>query len=459
MDARIQKCRITTWMARLFAVISLVASCGVQAAYEIVPPLVSWCAGGWVSYIGLKQCGYPTMLEAANAASTAYNVVYRPRVWAVDSCNLPINYPQDQDATCTGTVTYENGTILPAVLTVRVHYDCPVPIVNPTVPYFLAGSSIDPRYLVMCFRPAQQRLTVTLSGGTEVEPSNGSNNKTLPITATVIDQNTGQAPTNPVQVHISLKVDPTSGGHDHGDSNRPRGGIADVEKCESDGECWSNPTVNGVLEFNFNAPEASGTHTITATCDGCSNIATEEVKVKVDGLEPIQDSSFYTFIGKTDKHSDNHYLTPEAASVLWRIAVSYQIEQRFKLTDPVTKKRTITPPVLHVNDASLKWGGRFDVNGNWKAPHAEHMCGTEVDLRANGNTGAISPNNFRKAEMLFSEQNTSFFLECTKDKKPSQSDPNPPRHKRLRSNLCVSQLDGSQDTNRHYHIRLMGVRK
>ena len=295
-------------------------------------------------------------------------------------------------------------------------------------------------------------LTITLQGGSTTEP--GTN---LGFVATVTNQDK-QPPANPVKVKISLTVDPKSGGHDHGTSDRPRGGIEGT-KCVADDKCWEGLTDNGVVNFKFNPTDASGTHTILATCEGCSNTATKSVDVKVEGLETIPSSSFYSFIGDTDNHSDNHYLTPDAATVLWRIAVSYQMEQRFKLADPVTKKHTVTPPVLRVNDASLKWGGRFDAYGNWKAPHAEHMRGTVVDLRANGEIGAISPSNFRKAEMLFSDQNTSYFLECTKDKKPSQNDPSPPQHKRLRSNLCVSQLDGSQDTNRHYHIRLMGVRE
>ena len=86
-----------------------------------------------------------------------------------------------------------------------------------------------------------------------------------------------------------------------------------------------------MASFSFDAPEASGKHTITATCSQCSNSPkTTEINVKVDGLETIPaEPSFYTFVGKTNEHSDNHYLTPEAASVLWRMAASYTIEAKF----------------------------------------------------------------------------------------------------------------------------------
>ncbi|MBU1426141.1 MAG: hypothetical protein KKH12_13255 [Gammaproteobacteria bacterium] len=329
--------------------------------------------------------------------------------------------------------------------------------------------TLDPGGLT-CSRPDKETYSIKLDRhDATIEPTGTTARdvKTAQeFTATVTGSRNGVKSGATVTIRADVKAN--TGGHDHDDDNRPKGSL-DSEKnaaspCGAANEkqaCITGTTNgSGQFIFTFTSSQVSGEHTLTATCDLCAgNQDKAEVKVMVEGLETIPSSSFYTFIGDTDKHSDNHYLTPEAAAILWRIAVSYQMEQRFKLADPVTKKRTKTPLVLHVNDASLKWGGRFDVYGNWKAPHAEHMRGTVVDLRANGETGAISPGNFRKAEMLFSDQNTNYFLECTRDKKPSQTDPSPPQHKRLRSNLCVSQLDGSQDTNRHYHIRLMGVRE
>jgi hypothetical protein len=141
--------------------------------------------------------------------------------------------------------------------------------------------------------------------------------------------------------------------------------------------------------FNFNAPEASGTHTISATCDGCTNTATKPVDVKVDGLKPIPPSGLYALY-ETDgsvigavksRHESNHYLTPTAANKLLVIAINYH---------------HLYPkdPVLHINDASLMWGGKFDIYGTWKGKHAEHQRGTVVDIRANTRTGAIPSTNF-----------------------------------------------------------------
>jgi hypothetical protein len=227
-----------------------------------------------------------------------------------------------------------------------------------------------------CSRP--DNLTITLSGGTEVEPSNGSDKKFLAIIATVKDQN-NQPPTTPVTVRISLKVDPKTGGHDHGDSTRPRGGVAEVETCASDSECWSNATDSGgTVMFNFNTPEASGKHTITATCDRCSNTATKPVDVKVANLIPIPASSLYALqdsaghvIGAIPgKHTHNHYLTAAAIDNLNNLADTYN-----SIINPGQR--------LYLNDASLEWGGLFDVGSTaWKPPHQGHRRGVEIDIRA-----------------------------------------------------------------------------
>ncbi len=84
---------------------------------------------------------------------------------------------------------------------------------------------------------------------------------------------------------------------------------------------------NGYANFIFNAPQVSGNHIITAGCvnPGCTGPASGNINVKVPGLETITASQFYMFIGgEADKpHHDNHYLIPEAASVLWRIGWVY----------------------------------------------------------------------------------------------------------------------------------------
>jgi hypothetical protein len=321
-----------------------------------------------------------------------------------------------------------------------------------------------------------ETYTITLKPDrTTTEPSTN-----LGLTVTVENQD-HQPPKNPVQVKISLKVDPASGGHDHGNSTRPRGGI-NSKDCVSDDTCVTlsigGPGSSGSTSITFNAREASGEHTITATCDKCSNEPQEaKVKVMVEGLEPIPAFPYYALeesdpdhpgqtkvVGATAEHSGNHYLLPAATQVLMQIAVTYHFDPKFKVRDTQTNGM-VQPPLLHVNDASLKWGGKFDIKGLWTGSHKEHKRGTSVDLRANEKVGAIPPKLFSKFESVLmrfvpgQRAMGKYLLECTPNESPSKTNPNPVQHNRVPENYCVSQADGSKDTNRHYHVRLLGENK
>ncbi len=288
------------------------------------------------------------------------------------------------------------------------------------------------------FCVTQDTLTITLSGGTEVEPSRDSTIKTLPIIATVIDQNTQQPPTSPVKVHVSLSVDPTSGGHAHGDSaTRPRGGIAEVKTCASDSECWTSKEStdsNGQVVFNFNAPEASGKYTMTAICDGCSSSSapkTVNVKVKeadAAGWDSLEASpSDYELIGGGEgkNHHDNHYLTESAQKNLLAIVRRYN-------------KEYPAGPVLYLNDASLEWGGKFDISGTWVGAHVEHRRGKEIDIRANQEPTAISFWRFADFRSIAADNGASASVHCGFPKEYSWA--------------CWFDMR----ENRHFHVRLTG---
>ena len=313
-------------------------------------------------------------------------------------------------------------TLIPATNRCERPAVCPTPTIYPDIPYTYNPVSL------MCERTLPETYTLTLTPETAtIEPG-----KTVTFTATVTKQG-GGAPSLPIPVSVKVEVDPTSGGHDHGDSTRPKGSV-------------SPASGNTVLTATFTASEVSGTHTLTARCDLCVN-KTEQasVDVKVEGLKPISGSPFYVFVGATNEHSDNHYLTPEAEAVLKSMAVAYQFESRFKIDG-------VTPPPLHLNDASLVWGGRFDVKGNWSDPHAGHRRGVVIDVRANSAEGAIplvSFDNFKKTAL--DTDGAKAKVHCSKDRRDATV-----KHKR-QPPACISQADGSQDNNRHFHILLLGV--
>lgn len=115
-------------------------------------------------------------------------------------------------------------------------------------------------------------------------------------------------------------------------------------------------------------------------------------------------------------HESNHYLTATAANRLLVIAINYH-----HLYPQV--------PVLHVNDASLMWGGVFDLDADWDIPHEEHMRGTVVDIRANSRPGAIPAENFNSFRKLAKE------------------------------NGVDAKIHNPGETSQHFHVRLLNRRE
>ena len=320
-----------------------------------------------------------------------------------------------------------------------------------------------------CSRP--DKLSIELEEISTVEPS-----KARSIKATVKGPD---GPQGGVAVTVILDVKATSGGHDHGESFdvRPRGGLSGATACPSTAPprsvCATGATSNtapnvGVAMFTFTAPAPAGTHTFTATCKECTNTATASVDVKVEGLVQIPDSIFYTLIeadgktviGATTNHGKNHYLTHGAAQKLQLMAIFYRYNPEFWLLKDAYKGQNLNgkknlnthmyPPPLHLNDASLVWGGVFDISGKWGPAHEEHRRGTVIDVRANEQTGKISLDSFDEFKKMAKKNLSSdAHIHCTSNKKDGQAREAP---------TCIGK-NGTSDNNRHFHIRLLGAKE
>lgn len=105
--------------------------------------------------------------------------------------------------------------------------------------------------------------------------------------------------------------------------------------------------------------------------------------------------------------------------MIQNIAVAYQIERQFK-------RNGASPPPLALNDASLLWGGRFDLSLDWAAPHGEHKRGTVIDIRANGSDGSVAQTNFPR----FVELAAFYGADAV--------------------------IHSAGDPNQHFHVRLLG---
>ena len=298
----------------------------------------------------------------------------------------------------------------------------------------------------------------------DVEPGSPSG-----VSARVVSAQTG-LPKQGAVVKIHLDVDTSSGGHDHGENigRRPRGSIIGCAPETSgavatlDSYLCTTGT-DGYTGFTFGAPDVSGKQTITATCISsfCNSSKTARINVKVGGLETIPASQFYTLtesdgrggtkiIGDNGNHSGNHYLTPEAASVLRNMAASYRMEAKYRQLRILRMWRRnwviYEPPApLHLNDASLVWGGRFDIKGKWSGNHQGHRRGVVIDVRANSATGAIPLASFDNFKRMAASYGAKAPVHCTMSDGQNRQPP-----------TCIGR-DRSQDSNRHMHILLLGV--
>ena len=271
----------------------------------------------------------------------------------------------------------------------------------------------------------QYTLSLQTDPAQQIEPSGSAR-----VIAKVINTLTGQ-PKEGVTVSIKIDVDVTSGGHDHGERipPRPKGALSPATGT-------TGP--DGTVSFNFGAPEVSGTHTFTASCvsPACTNEGTARMDVKVDGLAPIPDDPTpYALVGgEADKqHHDNHYLTNSAFNQLVVLAINYHFLYP-------------NEPVLHLNDASLVWGGLFDKDGDWDTPHEKHRRGVVIDIRANMAPGNIPESLFTDFKALAAKTQTTLAGRViSANAKLHCSDGFDPK------NNCVG------DNNRHFHVILLGV--
>ena len=213
--------------------------------------------------------------------------------------------------------------------------------------------------------------SVMLSGATETRPDGVGGIATVELTAKVIQSQNGN-PKPGETLNFYVGVTPNSGGHEHHDINRPKGKLSAVQGT-------TDP--NGEIKLTFTAPEVSGIHTVKATCATCSNSpAAKEIQVKVPDLVPISpnsprnaDGSLVYALTSVDTlhagegryHKNQYYLTEQAQQNLFGLITSFAAAGW---------------GTVALNDASLYWGGRYDIKGNWGGSHRGHRDGREIDI-------------------------------------------------------------------------------
>lgn len=235
---------------------------------------------------------------------------------------------------------------------------------------------------------------MSLNSLSESRPLGTGGAATVLLIAKVTD---GVVPKPGMPITFSVDVTPNSGGHDHHNAARPKGTLSGTQGITD---------ANGKVTVTFTAPEVAGIHTIKATCTTCSNSpATKEIQVKVPDLLPISpnapqnaDGTFVYALTSVDKthqgngryHQNQYYLTEQSRQNLRAMISDFAAEGW---------------GTVALNDASLYWGGRYDIYGNWgqptsaHEPHAGHREGREIDVsfaRANNPISASKQKVFYK---------------------------------------------------------------
>ena len=177
-------------------------------------------------------------------------------------------------------------------------------------------------------------------------------------------------PSKGCKVLFSVEPVEFSGGHQH-DGKRPTGSLSPEVVFKKDEPAGS------IKHIKYVSGEVSGVEKIKAWLEGSDKKEEFTIDVKVPILGKMPESSYYTLVGQTGEHLDNHYVEAGVMSDVAKIAYEYFL---------------LTGATLEINDTSLKWGGVFDICGKWdpaaicsRAPdggHFTHRIGTDVDVRS-----------------------------------------------------------------------------
>lgn len=214
-----------------------------------------------------------------------------------------------------------------------------------------------------------QNMVLQLEAPLETRPTQTGGSSSVTVVAST---KANGVPRAGIALGFSVDVIANSGGHEHHSAARPKGTLSRTQ---------GTTDANGEVKVTFKAPEVAGIHTIKATCATCSNSpATKEIQVKVPDLLPIPpsppqnaDGTFVYALTSVDQthqgngryHHNQYYLTEQSQTNLQSMIKIFAKEGW---------------GTVALNDASLYWGGRYDITSNWGAPHAGHREGREIDV-------------------------------------------------------------------------------
>ncbi len=180
---------------------------------------------------------------------------------------------------------------------------------------------------------------------------------------------------------ISLERVFGSGGHNHG---APTAGSFAVGTIFPDEIVFGGGWPQNVRTV-YSAWDVSGAVRLIGRCSAPPYVIEHRMEIMIQGLQPIQTTLDLKLKPPTTIHPSPYWGAPSFISKLVQLSNLYA----------ATTGKSIT-----ITDASLEWGGRFDLQSDWMYPHHEHMDGHQADIRSNDMTMAESEIFLKIAEQI-----------------------------------------------------------
>ena len=137
----------------------------------------------------------------------------------------------------------------------------------------------------------------------------------------------------------------------------------------------------GNCEVTYQAAQAAATVKITAELAGHAGVKGEAtVQVKVNLGSFASSGNGYVFEGQVANHGGNTYGAGNLVSAGAAIAQRYADY----VADLSPEQQAGVATRLRFTDASLEWGGLYDIHSNWVPPHHYHRYGRDLDIAVVG---------------------------------------------------------------------------
>jgi hypothetical protein len=164
-------------------------------------------------------------------------------------------------------------------------------------------------------------------------------------------------------VTIEIIREAGSGAHNHGGATTVANAVGTAAPTRF--VLGSNYPQN--VRVVHRAPDVCGTTVIRGRfSQGSPSTIDNHDQILIAGLVPLQVTQSLKLKPPTVEHRSPYWAQPAFRDKLARLAADYFARQGKAIT---------------VTDASLQWGGRFDLRADWRPPHHEHMDGRQADLR------------------------------------------------------------------------------